>query len=102
MPYDHDAIEGLSGDQLVERAKALVLEAEYWQLVLDDCRSINDAVLAATNAVLDSTGAAITVAACLDPGTMESVQPVLEGNRAALNSLSTIGESLGRMLELAE
>lgn len=102
MPDDHEPIEGLSGDQLAERAKALLLEAEYWQLVLDDCGTINDAVLASTTAVIDSTSAAIGVVALVGPHNLPAIESVLGGNRAALDSLRTIGESLERVLELAE
>lgn len=101
MPDDHEPIKGLSGDQLVERAKELLLEVEYWQLVLDDCRTINDAALASTNSVIDSAAAAIGVVTMVGPHSLPAIQPVLDGHRAALDSLRTIGESLDRVVELA-
>jgi len=102
MPDDHEAIEGLSGDQLAERAKALLLEAEYWQLVLDDCRSINDGLLEVSTQVIESTSALILIVGAVGPDQVALVDPVLRANRAAQDGLLTVAAGLERVLELAE
>jgi len=102
MPDDHDAIEGLSGDQLVERAKALAFETDYWQQVLDDGAKINDGVLAASNAVLEATSTAISLTLSVPAATVPSLEAIVTEHRRALEALRSIGDALDGMLAIAD
>ena len=102
MPDDYDAIEGLSGEQLVERAQALAFEAEYWQHVLDDGAKINDGVLAASNAVLEATSTAISLTLSVPAPSVPAIETIVTEHRRALEALRSIGYALDGVLTLAD
>lgn len=101
MDSDLDTIRQLDGAQVAERAKALMLECEYWQHVLDDCAKVNDAVLAGTNAVVEAKVAAIALLLLADPPMVELVGTIIAQQRKALESLRAIVDGLDGMIKLA-
>lgn len=102
MPDDYGAIDGLSGEQLVERAQALAFEVEYWQHVLDDGAKINDGVLAASNAVLEATSTALGLTLSVPAPSVPSIEKIVTEHRRALEALRSIGEALDGVLTLAD
>lgn len=102
MTDEHDVIAGLSPEQVVERAKALELEVEYWQQILDDASTMNAAVRDGAAAILESTTAALALVPIVGAIGLEQVETIIGGNRKALESLNTVGDRLNGMLELAD
>jgi hypothetical protein len=102
MTDEHEVIAGLSPEQVVERAKALALEVEYWQQVLDDAKTMNGAVRHGTDAILESTTAALALATVVGVAGLELVETIIGGNRKALEALTTVSDRLNGMLELAD
>lgn len=95
-------IEGLSSEQVVERAKALALETEYWRKVLDDGSRVNDAVLAGTTAVLEATVSVVSLAPLVSPEHLPIIEAILDQQRQALTALKEVTDALGDTLELAD
>lgn len=94
-------IAGLDRDQLVERAEALKLEVEYWQLVLDDRAKVNTALHEGTLATLDSVQSAVTLASLVDPTMLSFVETLLEQLRRAVDALHEIADAEASTLALA-
>jgi hypothetical protein len=99
---DVDIIRSLSGEQVAERAKALLLEAEYWQQVLADCTRVNDGVLEASRAVIETASTCLPLLRLVDPTALPLVEAIVEQQRLALTALKAIAETLDGTIELAD
>jgi hypothetical protein len=94
-------IAGLDREQLVERASALQLEVEYWQLVLDDRAKVNTALRDGTRATMDATASAICLATLVHPSQLSIVETLIEQLRRAVDALSAVADAEASTLELA-
>lgn len=102
MEGDLDVIRNLSGDQVVERAKALLLEVEYWRQVLADCTKVGGSLLDGSHAVVEATVAALTLTPLVDPLHLPLVASIVEQQRKALDALKAIGDTLDGTIDLAD
>lgn len=94
-------IEQLEPEQIVERAKSLQLEVDYWRQVLDDCSAVNEQLCAATVATLESTSAALTLLPLTQPAALPLIESIVEQQRVAVNALKQIAATLDGTLDLA-
>jgi hypothetical protein len=101
MENELHIIAGLTPEQIAERATAVVLELDYWQQILNDCETVNDAVLAATNASLEATAGALVLLQLLPAEQVPLVGAIVEQQRLGMNALLEISNALGGTLELA-
>jgi hypothetical protein len=95
-------IAGLTAEQVAERASALALEVTYWQHVLDDATAVNDAVLTTATALLESTASVLILMAVAEPSALPLVQSIVDQNRAALDAVKSISDTLSRTIDLAD
>lgn len=95
-------IEGLSLEQLLERAQALELEADYWRHLIDDGAAILDAVHVALTAVREATAACMILTAIVGPEALTHVETVIERQRRTLAQLEVIANTLDRVVDLAD
>lgn len=95
-------IEGLSPEQVLERAKACQLEVAYWQHIIADCSTVNGAVHVGVTALLDATAAALTLVPMLEPAQLPIASTIIEQVRVAMGSLKEVVDALDGTLELAD
>lgn len=102
MENDLTIVEGLTGEQLLERTKSYLLELEYWRQLIADCARVNDAVLDGTNAVLTAGAGALSLSLLVDPTAMPIIEQISEQHGKALAALKAIVVALDGTLELAD
>lgn len=91
---DHEA-------ELGERdPRSLLAEADYWRAVLEDLRAINDAVMAASSAVID--GQQATLPLIFMPAATEALEGSSAASKQALAAVGAIGERVEALASLAE
>ena len=95
-------IEQLEPEQVIERAKAVMLEIDYWRHVLDDSAKVNDGVLAATSAVLEALAPALVLLSLLPPERQQLIAAIVEQLRVAVEQLKAIGDANGDTVDLAD
>ena len=102
MTDELEVIAGLEPEQVVERAKALALEVEYWRQILDDAQAISGAVRDAAEVLLNSTATALALLPIIGESGLELAESTVAGNRQALAALKVVSVRLDGMLELAD
>jgi hypothetical protein len=102
MTDELEVIAGLSPEQRVERAKAVLLEAEYWRLILGDLRDVGRGARDVAAAIVTSTESAVALVPQLDAGRLTHVEVVVVENRKALDALTEVSAGLDRLADLAE
>lgn len=102
MTDELDVVAGLLPEQVVERARALLLEAEYWRHMLEDLREVGAGARDVTTAILTSTESALELAALGHSAAIVPVGRIIAENRTALDALVQVAAGLDRLAELAE
>lgn len=101
MHDEHEAIQSLSYEQVLERARAISHEAEYWRAVLDDLRAINDRVGLIAEALANGTVATLSLTTMVDPNGLGFVSDTMAALSAGMHQANEIQKVTMRMLELA-
>ena len=102
MTDELEVIAGLEPEQIVERAKALVLEAEYWRHVLGDCRTGAAALRGVVGAIINSTTSALALVLQLEPGLLVHAESVVAHNRRAMDEVEKVIDVLDGIVTLSD
>ena len=101
MHDEHEAIQSLSYEQVLERARAISHEAEYWRAVLDDLAAINVEVGAIADQLANGTVATLSLTSMVDQRGLGFVSDTMTALGAAMQHTSSIQALSMRLLELA-
>lgn len=97
-----EVVAALSPEQVVERARSLLLEAEYWRHTLEDLREVGVGARDVTTAILTSTESALELAVLGHSAAIVPVGRIIAENRKALDVLVQVAAGLERLAALAE
>ena len=102
MPDDHEVLRSLSPDQALERARAGLIEGEYWQQVLKDLHEVHDGVHAIADLLMGSTLAVLGLLPLVEHAGTGSLETIVEANKAAITRLHAMQRTLTGTLELSD
>jgi len=102
MTDELEVIAGLSPEQRVERAKAVLLEVEYWRLILGDLSDVGSGARDVAAAIMASTESAGVLGPHLSREGYTHAETIVAENRKALAALTEVSAGLDRLADLAE